>query len=161
MTIQNCVADTVGRFYLLAAYRLKTNFVTLDANASAGLDPAEADTQVGGLRLAGDDGAEGTADDDLHRFAHIDADASGEISLAELDAQLLLREDEFGGTSGDGGAFSADHGAVGTIQNCEFLNNRRARRGRRRRWRRSISPACPWSRSTVLFEATMPARQSP
>ncbi len=124
MTIRNCVADANDRFsYTSAAFALKTNFATLDANASGGLDPAEADGQVGGIRLAGPDGKEGTADDDLHRFAHIDADGSGQISLAELDAQLLLREDEFGDESGDGGAITIANEATGTIQNCEFLNN--------------------------------------
>jgi len=124
MTIQKCVADTNDRFsYTSAAFSLKTNFATRDANASGGLDPAEADAQVGGIRLPGADGTEGTADDDLHRFAHIDTNGSGEISLAELDAQLLLREDEFGDESGDGGAITIANEAVGTIKNCEFLNN--------------------------------------
>jgi len=124
ITIRNCVADANDRFsYTSTAFGLKTNFATLDANASGGLDPAEADVQVGGIRLAGPDGTEGTADDDLHRFAHIDTDGSGQISLAELDAQLLLREDEFGDESGDGGAITIGNEATGTIQNCEFLNN--------------------------------------
>ena len=124
MTIQNCVADANDRFsYTGAAFNLKTNFVTLDVNESGGLDPNEANGQVGGIRLAGADGTEGTEDDDLHRFAHIDTDASGEISEAELDAQLLLKEDEFGDQAGDGGAITIDNGAIGTIQNCEFLNN--------------------------------------
>ena len=124
MTIQNCVADANDRFsYTGAAFAMKTNFVTLDVNESGGLDPNEANGQVGGIRLAGADGTEGTEDDDLHRFAHIDTDASGEISEAELDAQLLLKEDEFGDQAGDGGAITIDNGAIGTIQNCEFLNN--------------------------------------
>ncbi|MGB2864797.1 MAG: choice-of-anchor Q domain-containing protein [Sedimentisphaerales bacterium] len=124
MTIQNCVADTNDRFsYTGAAYNLKTNFVTLDVNESGGLDPNEANGQVGGIRLAGEDGTEGTDDDDLHRFEHIDNDGSGELSEAELDAQLLLQEDEFGGQNGDGGAITILNQSVGTIQNCEFLNN--------------------------------------
>jgi len=124
MTIQNCVADANDRFsYTGAAFAMKTNFVTLDVNESGGLDPNEANGQVGGIRLAGADGTEGTEDDDLHRFAHIDTDASGEISEAELDAQLLLKEDEFGDQAGDGGAITIDNGAIGTVQNCEFLNN--------------------------------------
>jgi hypothetical protein len=124
MTLRNCVADTNDRFsYTGAAFTLKTNFATLDADASGGLNPAEADGQVGGIRLAGADANEGTADDDLHRFAHIDADKSGQIDRPELNAQLLLREDEFGDQSGDGGAISIDNGAVGTIQKCEFRKN--------------------------------------
>jgi hypothetical protein len=124
MTIQNGVADTNNRFsYTSAAYNLKTNFAELDADASGGLDPNEADGQVGGIRLAGPDGTEGTEDDDLHRFEHIDTDGSGELSEAELDAQLLLKEDEYGDQNGDGGAITILNQSVGTIQNCEFLNN--------------------------------------
>jgi len=124
MTIQNCVANTNDRFsYTGAVFNLKTNFATLDADASGGLSPAEADVQAGGIRLAGADANEGTADDDLHRFAHIDMDNSGQLDKAELDAQLLLREDEFGDQSGDGGAVSIDNGAIGTIRKCEFLKN--------------------------------------
>jgi len=124
MTIQNCVADTNDRFsYTGAAYNLKTNFVTLDVNESGGLDSNEANGQVGGIRLAGADGTEGNEDDDLHRFVHIDVDASGEISAAELDAQLLVHEDEFGDQAGDGGAIFIGNQAVGTIQNCDFLAN--------------------------------------
>jgi len=124
MTIQNCVADTNNRFsYTSAAYNLKANFAELDADTSGGLNPEEADGQVGGIRLAGADGEEGTEDDDLHRFAHIDTDSSGELSEAELDAQLLLQEDEFGGQNGDGGAITILNQSVGTIQNCEFMNN--------------------------------------
>ena len=124
MTIQNCVADTNNRFsYTSAAFNLKTDFATLDANTSGGLDPEEADGEVGGIRLAGADATEGTEDDDLHRFVHIDTDGSGEISEAELDAQLLVQEDEFGDENGDGVAITIHNEAAGTIQNCDFLNN--------------------------------------
>jgi len=124
MTIQNCVADTNNRFsYTSAAFNLKTDFATLDANASGGLDPEEADGEVGGIRLAGTDGTEGTEDDDLHRFVHIDTDGSGEVSEAELDAQILVLEDEFSDENGDGGAIFIGNQAVGTIANCDFLNN--------------------------------------
>ena len=124
MTIQNCVADTHDRFsYTSAAFNLKTNFATLDADASGGLNPEEADGQVGGIRLAGADLTEGTEDDDLHRFVHIDTDGSGEISEAELEAQILIQEDEFGDEVGDGGAIFIGNAAAGTIQNCDFLNN--------------------------------------
>jgi len=124
MTIQNCVADTHDRFsYTGAAFNLKTNFATLDADASGGLNPEEADGQVGGIRLGGADLTEGTEDDDLHRFAHIDTDGSGELSEAELDAQVLVLEDEYGDENGDGGAVFIGNEAVGTIQNCDFLNN--------------------------------------
>ena len=124
MTIQNCVADTNDRFsYTSAAFNLKTDFATLDADASGGLNPDEADGEVGDIRLAGADGTEGTDDDDLHRFSHIDTDGSGEISEAELDAQILALEDEFGDENGDGGAITIHNEAVGTIANCDFLNN--------------------------------------
>jgi len=124
MTIQNCVADTNDRFsYAGAAFDMLDVFADNDADASGGLSPEEADADAGAIRLPGEDGVEGTEDDDLHRFAHIDTDGSGELSEAELDAQILLQEDEFGDESGDGGAIFIGNQAVGTIQNCDFLNN--------------------------------------
>ena len=124
MTIQNCVANTNDRFsFTSAAFNLKTDFAVLDADASGGLNPDEADGGAGGIRLAGADLTEGTEDDDLHRFAHIDTDGSGELSEAELDDQILVQEDEFGDEAGDGGAIFIGNQAAGTIQNCDFLNN--------------------------------------
>jgi hypothetical protein len=98
-------------------------FAENDADGSGGLNPDEADADSGGIRLPGPDGAEGTEDDDLHRFDHMDTDGNGELSQAELLAQIAVAEDEFGDENGDGGAVDIHNGAVGTIQNCEFLNN--------------------------------------
>jgi len=124
MTIQNCVADTNDRFsYAGAAFDMLDVFADNDADASGGLNPEEADADVGAIRLAGADRAEGTEDDDLHRFAAMDADGNGELSEAELNAQLLSTDDEFGDQNGDGGAITIGNEAVGTIQNCDFLNN--------------------------------------
>ena len=124
MTIQNCVADTNNRFsYAGAAFDLLDVFADNDVDASGGLSPEEADADVGGIRLAGADLTEGTEDDDLHRFAAMDADGNGELSEAELNEQLLSTEEEFGDQNGDGGAITIHNQAVGTIQNCDFLNN--------------------------------------
>jgi len=124
MTIQNCVADSNDRFsYTSAAFNMKTNFVTLDVNESGGLDTVEANGQVGAIRLAGPDGTEGTEDDDLHRFVHIDTDGNGELSQDELLAQIAVSEDEFADENLDGGALFCNNQAVGSISNCEFLNN--------------------------------------
>jgi hypothetical protein len=124
MTIQNCVADTNNRFsYAGAAFDLLDVFADNDADGSGGLNPEEADADSGGIRLAGPDLTEGTEDDDLHRFAAMDADGNGELSEAELNEQLLSTEVEFGDESGDGGSVFIGNQAVGTIQNCDFLNN--------------------------------------
>jgi len=53
----------------------------------------------------------------------MDTDGNGELSQAELLAQIAVLEDEFGDQDGDGGAITIHNAAVGTIQNCEFLNN--------------------------------------
>ena len=124
MTIQNCVADSNGRFsYTASAFDMNDVFAENDADGSGGLNPDEADADSGAIRLAGEDGVEGTEDDDLHRFAHIDTDGNGELSQAELLAQIAVAEDEFSDESLDGGAIFYGNGAVGTIQNCDFLNN--------------------------------------
>ncbi|MHC4542690.1 MAG: choice-of-anchor Q domain-containing protein [Planctomycetota bacterium] len=98
-------------------------FAENDADGSGGLSPDEADGDSGGIRLPGPDGTEGTADDDLHRFAHMDTDGNGELSQAELLAQIAIAEDEFGDQDGDGGAIWIGNESVGTIQNCDFLAN--------------------------------------
>ena len=124
MTIQNCVADTNDRFsYTASAFDMNDVFAENDTDGSGGLNPDEADADSSGIRLPGPDGIEGTEDDDLHRFAHIDTDGNGELSQAELLAQIAVAEDEFGDEDGDGGAITIDNGAVGTISNCNFLAN--------------------------------------
>jgi len=64
-------------------------FTDNDVDASGGLNADEADDDVGAIRLPGADGTEPTEDDDLHRFAAMDADGNGELSEAELNDQLL------------------------------------------------------------------------
>ncbi len=124
MTIQNCVADTHDRFsYAGAAFNMLDDFADNDADASGGLNPEEANADASAIRLPGPDLAEGTEDDDLHRFAAMDADGNGELSEAELNDQLLSSDDEFGDDSGDGGAVFIGNQAVGTIANCDLLNN--------------------------------------
>jgi hypothetical protein len=124
MTIQNCVADTNDRFsFTGSAFDMNDVFAENDADGSGGLSPDEADADSGGIRLPGPDGTEGTEDDDLHRFAHMDTDGNGELSQEELLAQIAVSEEEFGDQSGDGGAVFIGNQAVGTIQNCDFLGN--------------------------------------
>jgi len=134
LTIQNCVADANNRFsYTGSAFDMMyntpannltdPNFAENDVDGSGGLSPEEADADNGGIRLPGPDWTEGNEDDDLHRFAHIDTDGNGELSEAELDAQLLSVEVEFDDESRNAGAVFLGNGAVGTIENCEFLNN--------------------------------------
>ncbi|MCP4449900.1 MAG: hypothetical protein GY809_00445, partial [Planctomycetes bacterium] len=124
LTIQNCVADGNDIFaYAGAAYNMKEDFADNDADASGGLDIEEADDDAGAIRLPGPDGIEQSIDDDIHRFVAMDTDNSGELSEAELDAQLLSEEVEFGNQQKDGGAVFVGNVSLGTIQNCEFLNN--------------------------------------
>ena len=124
MTIQNCVADTNDRFsFTGSAFDMNDVFAENDADGSGGLNPEEANADSAAIRLPGPDGEEGTEDDDLHRFAHMDTDGNGELSQDELLAQIAVSEDEFGDESGDGGAVFIGNQAVGTIQNCDFLGN--------------------------------------
>ena len=124
MTIQNCVADTNDRFsFTGSAFDMNDVFAENDADGSGGLNPEEADADSGGIRLPGPDGEEGTEDDDLHRFEHMDTDGNGELSQEELLAQIAVSEDEFGDENGDGGAVFLGNQAVGTIQYCDFVSN--------------------------------------
>ena len=124
MTIQNCVADANDRYsFTGSAFDMNDVFAENDADGSGGLNPDEADADSGGIRLPGPDGEEGTEDDDLHRFEHMDTDGNGELSQEELLAQIAVTEDEFSDQSRDGGALFCDNQATGTVTNCEFLNN--------------------------------------
>jgi predicted outer membrane repeat protein len=129
LTIQNCVADTNDRFsYAAAALNMLEDFAENDTDGSGGLNIEEANADTGAIRLPGPDGVESTAempsaDDDVHRFVAMDTDGNGELSVAELEAQLLSKEDEYGDKRDDGCVLVIENGAVGTIQNCEFLNN--------------------------------------
>ncbi len=123
-TLQNCVSAGNDMFaYAGTAYHLIENFVVMDVDASGGLDIEEAHSDVDVLRLPGPDGIRLTPDDDLHRFETMDADGSGQLSEAELNVQMLSEAVEFVDQSRDGGAILVTNGAIGTIQNCEFLNN--------------------------------------
>ena len=124
MTIQNCVADTNNRFsYTGSAFDMNDVFAENDADGSGGLNPEEANADSDGIRLPGPDGEEGTEDDDLHRFEHMDTDGNGELSQEELLAQIAVSEDEFPYENRDGGAVFLGNQASGTIQNCDFLGN--------------------------------------
>ena len=124
LTIQNCVADGNDFFaYAGAAYNMLADFDDNDTTPSGGLDIEEANADAGAIRLPGPDGIEQSIDDDTHRFDAMDTDGNGELSEAELEAQLLSEEVEFGDQNMDGGAVFTGNSAVGTIQNCEFLNN--------------------------------------
>jgi len=113
MTIQNCVADTKDRQDILSAARdLLNNYTgtpyTLEAaqaeNGGIADNPGWFDILSGG------------ADNDLTDVelqAYLDANPVG-------SAGHLIANDK---QAGDGGAITIDNGAVGTIANCEFLNN--------------------------------------
>ncbi len=124
LTIQNCVADGNDLFaYAGAAFNLKLDFAENDVDGSGGLNLEEADDDVGAIRLPDAFGEELSLDADIHRFETMDTNGDGEISEAELDAQILSGEVEFPDQQRDGGAVFVGNAAVGTIQNCEFLNN--------------------------------------
>lgn len=131
LTIQNCVADSNDRysFYGTALDLLGLNldgdsFEARDTDGSGGLDIEEASADNGGIRLPGPDGIEQSIDDDIHRFEAMDTDGDGELTEAELNAQLTSPlEAEFNDQSMDGGAVFFGNSAMGTIQNCDFLNN--------------------------------------
>jgi len=113
MTIRNCIADTKDRQDILSAARdLLTNYTGIPYTLAA------AQTENGGIA----DNPEwfnilsGGADDnltDVELQAYLDANPVG--SAGHLVAN--------GNQAGDGGAITIDNGAIGTIQNCEFLNN--------------------------------------
>ena len=124
LTIQNCVADGNDMFaYAGAAYNMLTDFNDNDTTPSGGLDIEEANADVGAIRLPGPDGIEQSIDDDTHRFDAMDTNGDGELIEAELEAQLVNTEVEFGDQQRDGGAVFVGNMSTGTIQNCQFLNN--------------------------------------
>jgi hypothetical protein len=124
MTIQNCVADANDRFsFTGSAFDMNDVFAENDADGSGGLNPEEANADSDGIRLPGPDGEEGTEDDDLHRFNHMDTDGNGELSQEELLAQIAVSEDEFPYENRDGGAIFLGNQASGTIKYCDFVTN--------------------------------------
>jgi hypothetical protein len=130
LTIQNCVADGNDFVaYAGLAFNLKGDFAENDVDGSGGLNLEEADDAVGAIRLPGPDEIEQSLDDDIHRFTAMDSNGDGELSEAELDAQILSDVVEFPDENRDGGAIFVGNAATGTIQNCEFLNNYTPRDG--------------------------------
>ena len=113
MTIQNCVADTADRQDILSAARDLLNNYT-----GTPYTLASAQAENGGMTSNPEwfDILSGSADDDLtdaELQAYLDANPIGSAG------HLVVNNDQ----AGDGGAITIDNGAVGTIQNCEFLNN--------------------------------------
>jgi len=115
MNIQNCVADTVNRHDILGAARSLLNFYTgtpytleaakQGANWAIWDNPGWFDILSGG------------ADDnltDVELQTYLDGNPVGS------DGHLVSDDDK----DGDGGAINIDNESVGTIANCEFLNNR-------------------------------------
>jgi len=113
MTIQNCVADTKDRQDILSAARDLLNNYT-----GAPYTLATAQAENGGItdNPGWFDVLSGSADDDLTDVelqAYLDGNPVGSAG------HLVVNNDQ----AGDGGAITIDNGAIGTIQNCEFLNN--------------------------------------
>ncbi len=113
MTIRNCVADTKDRQDILSAARdLLTNYTGTPYTLAA------AQTENGGIadNPGWFDILSGGADDNLtdaELQAYLDANPVG-------SAGHLVANDKL---AGDGGAITIENGAVGTIANCELLNN--------------------------------------
>ena len=113
MTIQNCVADTVGRQGILSTARDLLNNYT---GTPYTLETAQAEN--GGIADNPDwfDILSGGADNDLTDVelqAYLDANPIGSTG------HLVVNDDQ----DSNGGAITIHNQAVGTIQNCEFLNN--------------------------------------
>jgi len=113
MTIQNCVADTDDRQDILSSARDLLNNYT-----GTPYTLATAQTENGGIA------------DNPGWFDILSGGADENLTDAELQAYLNANPVGSAGhlivngdKSGDGGAMTIDNGAVGTIQNCEFLNN--------------------------------------
>ena len=113
MTIQNCVADTEDRHDILSAARdLLNNYTgTPYTLVAAQAENGDIEDNPGWFDILS-----GSADDDLTDVelqAYLDGNPVGSAG------HLVVNDDQ----SGDGGAITIDNQAVGTIQNCEFLNN--------------------------------------
>jgi len=113
LTIQNCVADTKNREDILSSARdLLTNYT------GAAYTLATAQEENGGVTNNPewfDILSNGTDDDltDAELQAYLDGNPVGS------DGHLVVNGDK----TDDGGAITIHDGAVGTIANCEFLNN--------------------------------------
>jgi len=113
MTIQNCVADSIDRQDVLSSARdLLNNYTgtpyTLVAAQEENVGIAE---NPDAFELLS-----GGADDDL---TDVELQAYFDNNPVGSDGHLVLDDDK----NRDGGAISVENGAVGTIQNCDFLNN--------------------------------------
>jgi hypothetical protein len=113
MTIQNCVADTANRQDILSAARdLLNNY----PGAPYTLETAQAENGGVTSNPGWFDILSGSADDDLtdaELQTYLDANLVGSAG------HLVANDDK----DGDGGAITIHNGSVGTIQNCDFLNN--------------------------------------
>ena len=113
LTIQNCVADTEDRRDILGAARDLLNNYT---GAPYTLATAQAENNGVTDNPGWFDILSGSADDnltDVELQAYLDGNPVGSAG------HLVTGDDK----SRDGGAVFCGSGAVGTIQNCEFLNN--------------------------------------
>lgn len=113
MTIQNCVADTEDRRDILGAARDLLNNYT---GAPYTLATAQAENGAFTDNPGWFDILSGSADDnlsDVELQAYLDGNPVGSAG------HLVTGDDK----NGDGGAITIHNGAVGTIANCEFLNN--------------------------------------
>jgi len=113
MTIRNCVADANDRQDILSAARdLLTNYKATPYTLAA------AQTENDGIM------------DNPGWFTILSGGADDSLTDVELRAYLGANPPGSAGhlvangdKAGDGGAITIDNKAVGTIQNCEFLNN--------------------------------------
>jgi hypothetical protein len=113
MTIQNCVADTVDRRDILGGARDLLNNYT---GAPYKLATAQGENDAFEDNPGWFDILSGSADDNLtdaELQAYLDGNPVGSAG------HLVTGDDK----TGDGGAITIHDGAVGTIANCEFLNN--------------------------------------
>jgi hypothetical protein len=113
MTIQNCVADNEDRQDILSAARDLLNNYT-----GTPYTLATAQAENGGItdNPGWFDILSGSADDDLTDVelqTYLDGNPVGSAG------HLVVNGDQ----NGDGGAITIHNAAIGTIQNCDFLNN--------------------------------------
>lgn len=114
LTIQNCVSDAVDRQDILSSARdLLNNY------AGAPYTLATAQGENAGItdEPGWFDILSGGADDDL---TDVELQAYFDANPVGSDGHLAINNDK----NRDGGAIDCGNGAVGTIANCEFLNNR-------------------------------------
>ena len=113
LTIQNCVSDTVDRQDTLSSARdLLDNYTgTPYTLATAQAENASIIDEPGWFDILS-----GSADEDL---TDVELQAYLDANPVSSAGHLVANDDK----NRDGGAISCGNGAVGTIANCEFLNN--------------------------------------